>query len=296
MRSTVRTSVAFAGVGLHSGRPARMFVRPAPAGSGVRFMRLDVGDRDPIVPARWDAVADTRLNTRIENAAGVSVATVEHLMAALGSCGVDDALIDLDGPEVPIMDGSARAFAAGLRRVGLASQPGARLGLRVTRTVEVERDGARATLRPAARFELAFAIDFPDAAIGRQRFAFAPTPISFLTELADCRTFCRLGEVEALRAAGLALGGTLENAVVVDGDRVLSPGGLRRPDEFVRHKALDAIGDLALAGAPILGRYEGERAGHGLNNALLRALFAAPDAWAWDAAPEPAAEPLLAAE
>lgn len=295
MRSTVRTSVAFAGVGLHSGRPARLFVRPAPAGSGIRFMRLDVGDRDPIVPARWDAVGDTRLNTRIENAAGVTVSTVEHLMAALAASGVDDALIDLDGPETPIMDGSARAFAAGLRRVGLATQPGTRRAIRVTRPLSVEQGAARATLRPADRFELSFEIDFPDAAIGRQRFAFAPSPIGFLTELADCRTFCRLSEVEALRDAGLALGGTLENAVVVDGDRVLTPGGLRRPDEFVRHKALDAIGDLALAGAPILGRYEGVRAGHELNNALLRGLFARPDAWSWIDAPEPFA-PLLAAE
>lgn len=279
MRRTLRTSVSFTGVGLHSGVPTRLAVRPAPAGSGVRFWRLDVAEGDPVVAARWDSVSDTRLNTRIENASGVSVSTVEHLMAALSAACVDDALVEVDGPEVPILDGSARPFYAAIRAAGLAETAATRRAIRVTREVSVERGEARATLRPADRFELAFAIDFPEPAIGRQSFALALDADSFAAELAECRTFCRLAEVEALRAAGLARGGTLRNAVVVDGDRVLTPGGLRRPDEFVRHKMLDAVGDLALAGAPLLARYEGVRAGHGLNNLLLRELFATSDAF-----------------
>lgn len=301
MQRTVRTSISFVGAGLHSGRPARLAIRPAPAEAGIRFHRVDVVDRDPMVAARWDAVVDTRLNTRIANAAGVSVSTVEHLMAALSAAGVDAALIDIDGPEVPILDGSAAPFLDAIRAAGLAEVDGPRRAIRVLRPVSVERGAARAVLRPAERFEIAFDIDFPEPAIGRQRGELAVDAESFARELADCRTFCRLSEVEALRAAGLAKGGTLRNAVVVDGGRVLSPGGLRRPDEFVRHKMLDAVGDLALAGAPILGRYEGARAGHELNNLLLRALFAAPDAWTLverpdEAAGEVAALARLAAE
>jgi UDP-3-O-[3-hydroxymyristoyl] N-acetylglucosamine deacetylase len=279
MQSTLNRSVAFTGVGLHSGAPVRMTVRPAPAGTGVRFCRIDVADRDQIVPARWDAVVDTRLNTRIGNAAGVTVSTIEHLMAALAGLGVDNALIDIDGPEVPIMDGSARPFVDALGAVGLSFTPAPRMAIRILRPVVVARGDARAALRPADRFEVAFGIDFEEAAIGRQRAALAVTPDSFAAELADARTFVRRPEIEALRAAGLARGGSLDNAVVVDEGAVLNPGGLRRPDEFVRHKALDAVGDLALAGGPIVGRYVGERAGHGLTNELLRALFADPRAY-----------------
>ncbi len=297
MHCTLAKSLAFAGVGLHGGKPARMTLRPAPVGTGIRFLRVDVTDRDPLVQARWDAVVDTRLCTVIGNAAGVTVATVEHVMAALAGCGVDDALVDIDGPEVPIMDGSAQPFVDAILAGGLAFAPGPSQAIRVLAPVTVERGDARASLLPVGPMEdglsLDVRIEFPDAAIGAQRVSFALTPGAFAEALADSRTFARLAEIEALRAAGLALGGGLHNAVVVDGARVLNRGGLRRADEFARHKALDAVGDLALAGAPIVGRYVGVKAGHALTNQLLRALFARPDAWRFEAAAPRALAPAL---
>ncbi|SDZ78871.1 UDP-3-O-acyl-N-acetylglucosamine deacetylase [Rubrimonas cliftonensis] len=285
MQATVARSLVFTGVGLHGGAPVRMVVRPAAPGEGVRFHRVDVADRDPLVHARFDAVVDARLCTMIGNADGVTVSTVEHVMAALAGMGVDNALITIDGPEAPILDGSAQPFVDAIAAVGLAYQAAPRRALRVLRAVRVENGAASAALSPAAAPTVAFDIDFADAAIGRQTCAFAVTPEIFSHELADCRTFVRRTDIDALRAAGLALGGGLHNAVVVDGAAVLNPEGLRRPDEFVRHKALDAVGDLALAGGPILGAYHGVRAGHAMTNALLRALFADRSAWRWEPAP-----------
>ncbi len=282
MQATLRRSIFFHGVGVHSGAAARVAVRPAPRDHGIVFRRIDLADGDVVIPARWDRVVDTRLCTRLANAAGVEVSTVEHLMAALSAMGVDNARVDVDGPEIPILDGSSAPFVAAIRESGLAWEAAPRRALRVLAPVSVEIGAARATLAPCDRFEIAFEIDFADAAIGRQRHALAVDADSFAAELADCRTFARRADIEALRAVGLARGGDLRNAVVVDGDRVLTPGGLRRPDEPVRHKILDAVGDLALAGGPILGRYEGARAGHGATNALLRALFARPEAWRWE--------------
>ena len=284
MQSTLSKSVSFTGVGLHGGKPARMAIRPAPAGAGVWFCRVDVSDRDQMIPARYDAVSDTRLCTVLANPAGVSVSTVEHVMAALAGCGVDNALIDIDGPEIPIMDGSAQVFVDAIQTAGLAFTDTPRRALRILSPVMVERGDARAELHPADAFAMDFSIAFDDAAIGRQRHAMTLGADGFARDLADCRTFTRLAEIEQLRAHGLAQGGSLDNAVVVDGARVLNPGGLRRPDEFVRHKMLDAVGDLALAGAPIIGRYVGVKAGHALTNTLLRALFARPDAWRWEPA------------
>ncbi|PKP62566.1 MAG: UDP-3-O-[3-hydroxymyristoyl] N-acetylglucosamine deacetylase, partial [Alphaproteobacteria bacterium HGW-Alphaproteobacteria-8] len=284
MQATLSRSISFSGVGLHGGKPARIAIRPAPAGAGVWFCRVDVTDRDQMIPARFDAVSDTRLCTVLSNAAGVSVSTVEHVMAALAGCGVDNALVDIDGPEMPIMDGSAQVFVDAIQTAGLAFDATPRRALRILTPVIVERGDARAELHPAAAFAMDFAIAFDDAAIGRQRHAMTLREGAFAAELADCRTFTRLTEIEQLRAHGLALGGSLDNAVVVDGARVLNPGGLRRPDEFVRHKMLDAVGDLALAGGPIIGRYVGVRAGHALTNTLLRALFAREDAWRWEPA------------
>ena len=284
MQSTLSKSVSFTGVGLHGGKPARMAIRPAPAGAGVWFCRVDVSDRDQMIPARHDAVSDTRLCTVLANPAGVSVSTVEHVMAALAGCGVDNALIDIDGPEIPIMDGSAQVFVDAIQTAGLAFTDTPRRALRILSPVMVERGDARAELHPADAFAMDFSIAFDDAAIGRQRHAMTLDADGFARDLADCRTFTRLAEIEQLRAHGLAQGGSLDNAVVVDGARVLNPGGLRRPDEFVRHKMLDAVGDLALAGAPIIGRYVGVKAGHALTNTLLRALFARPDAWRWEPA------------
>ena len=278
MQNTLKTSVTFDGVGLHGGAPVRMVLRPAAAGHGIWFRRTDIELGNAMIPAQWNYVERTPLCTRLVNEAGVSVSTVEHVMAALAGCGVHNALIEIDGPEVPILDGSAAPFVRGIMARGVRRLNAPVIAVEVLKEVSVEKDGARATLLPSDRFEIEFEIDFEDKAIGHQRKRLDLRNGSFARELCDSRTFCRRADVEAMHAHGLALGGTLENAVVVDGDRVLTPGGFRHDDEAVRHKMLDAVGDLALAGGPILGRYVGEKAGHALTNTLLRALFETPGA------------------
>lgn len=276
---TVRSPALFAGVGVHTGAYVRVTVRPAASNAGIVFVRTDVRDRDNLIPATGEAVCKTQLGTVIGNDAGVTVSTIEHLMAAFAMLGVDNAMVEVDGPEMPIMDGSSLPFVRILDRAGLRPQDAARAYIEILETVEVVDGDKRATLRPADAFEVAFEIAFDSAAIGRQSIDLAMDGEAFRDELADCRTFGFLRDVETLRAMGLARGGSMENCVVIDGDRILNPEGLRRPDEFVRHKALDAIGDLYVLGGPLLGRFEGVLAGHGLNNALVRALLARPSAW-----------------
>ena len=279
MQRTIARPVALTGRGLHSGAPATVTLRPAGVGHGVWFRRSDVSGFDQMVPAIWDTVVPAELCTRLVNLDGVEVRTVEHLMAALAGCGIGNALIEIDGPEVPILDGSARPFVEAILAAGVRGQGVASHVIEVLRPVEVRRGGASARFEPFSAPAIEFHIDFKDAAIGRQSRSLELANGAFVRELCDSRTFCRREDVEAMRARGLALGGTYENAVVVDGPHVLTPGGLRRDDEPVRHKILDAMGDLALAGAPIFGRYVGVRAGHRLTNDLLRALFARPDAF-----------------
>lgn len=273
-----------------------MTVAPAAAGSGILFRRSDAGPGARPVPARHDHVAATRLCTRLANADGLSVGTVEHLMAALAGCGITDALISLDAPEVPAMDGSALPFLRAFVAAGFQDLAGPNPAIRLRAPVEVCVDGSRAALLPAPRFEMEFAVSFADPAIGAARRHLVLTGTAIVAELCDCRTFGILSEIEGLHRLGLGRGGSLDNTVVVDRGRVLNPGGLRRPDEFLRHKMLDAVGDLALAGAPIIGRYVGDKAGHSLTNRLLQALFARPDAWSWaDPGPEPEPAEALAA-
>ncbi len=279
MQTTLRNDVVFEGAGLHSGALARLRLRPAPAGHGIVFRRSDLPVGTGEIPALWSHAVQTPLNTRIETAEGVSVATIEHVMAALAGCGVHNVLAEIDGPEVPILDGSARQFVEGILKAGVRRLTAPLEVIEIREAVEVRRGGAVARLSPATSLQIDFAIEFPDAAIGAQHRTLGMANGAFVRDLADSRTFCRLADVKAMQAHGLALGGTFENAVVVDGDRVLSPGGLRHADEAVRHKMLDALGDLYTAGAPILGRYTGVRAGHALTNALLRELFARPDSW-----------------
>ncbi|MDO8799878.1 UDP-3-O-acyl-N-acetylglucosamine deacetylase [Phenylobacterium sp.] len=276
---TLQGPAIFAGVGVHTGAHTRVSVRPAPANTGIVFVRTDVTDRDNRVPVSAEAVCKTQLGTVITNAADVTVATIEHLMAALVMLDIDNAVVELDGPEMPIMDGSSLPFVEILDRAGRRGQDAPRRYIEILETVEVVDGDKRATLSPADEFEVAFEIAFDSKAIGRQRVDLPMNERAFRSELANCRTFGFLHEVEALRAMGLARGGSMENAVVIEGDRILNPEGLRRPDEFVRHKALDAIGDLFVLGAPILGRFEGVLAGHGINNAVVRALVAQPNAW-----------------
>ncbi|MEM1382271.1 MAG: UDP-3-O-acyl-N-acetylglucosamine deacetylase [Pseudomonadota bacterium] len=288
MRKTLAASVSFTGTGLHSGQRVTARLRPA-RGGGIVFVRTDVVPGTGTVPARYDLVSDTQLCSRLTNDHGVSVGTVEHLMAALAGAGVSDCRVELDGPEVPIMDGSAMPFMRRMAEVGLRSIGQPSRAIRILRPVSVEAEGKWAILMPAMQLSIGFHIDFADPAIGSQSLELTLSGRDVMRELADCRTFGHLTEVEQLRRAGLARGGSLENAIVVDQGRVLNPGGLRRRDEFVRHKMLDALGDLALAGAPILGAYVGEKAGHGLTNQLLRALFDQPKSWDWVPMPTEAA-------
>ena len=281
MRKTLKRAVTFKGVGLHGGQAARMVVAPAEAETGIRFYRTDLPEAARCIPARHDLVTDTRLCTKISNGAGASLGTIEHIMAALAGLGINDAAVSVDGPEVPIMDGSSCIFTDALMQAGLRPLDAPLRAIRILAPVSVERDGKSARLLPSETFSMGFAIEFADPAIGTQSLALDLAGATFVEELADCRTFGHLAEVEHLRKLGLARGGSLENAIVVDRGRVLNPEGLRCPDEFVRHKMLDAMGDLALAGAPIIGRYEGEKAGHEITNLLLHALFAAPETWEW---------------
>lgn len=285
MQRTLKSTISFSGVGLHSGKPVTMKLNPAPAGRGIWFRRTDLPFRDSLIPACWDAVNQSPLCTKIENTAGESLSTIEHVMAALAGCGVTNAVIDVDGPEVPILDGSAAAFVRGMMQCGFTDQNAPLRALKILKPVEFRTGAARtaawARLDPATRLTIEFHIDFDDAAIGVQHKTLNMSNGSFVRELCDSRTFCRKADVDAMREQGLALGGTYENAVVVDGADVLSPGGLRHADEAVRHKMLDALGDLMLAGAPILGRYTGHRAGHGITNSLLRAVFADQSNYEW---------------
>lgn len=280
MQTTIKTPVGFSGIGLHTGQAVRMTVHPASAHYGIWFRRTDL-DGDTLVPARWDAVSDSRLCTKISNTSGVSVSTIEHIMAALSGCGVQNALIEIDGPEVPVLDGSSAQFVEAIVAAGLRRLEAPVRAIEILQTVEVSEGLATARLEPAASLHIDFHIDFADqtTVIGRQDKTLNMANGAFVRELSDSRTFCLQKDVDMMHANGLALGGTVENAVVIDEDTVLSPGGLRHDDEAVRHKMLDALGDLALAGAPLIGRYTGHRAGHALTNKLLRKLFATPGAF-----------------
>ncbi|MFN3971906.1 MAG: UDP-3-O-acyl-N-acetylglucosamine deacetylase [Gemmobacter sp.] len=281
MQHTLRSDVTFTGVGLHGGRPVRMVVRPASADFGIWFLRTDLSIGDALIAARWDAVVPSRLCTLVRNASGAEVQTIEHLMAALAGTGIHNALIEIDGPEVPILDGSAHPFVARFLRAGLRMQSSPVRALRILTEVEVSDGEAVARLEPSDMLEIDFRIAFAEKAIGEQQKHLSMANGSFVRELCDSRTFCLQADVDMMRQNGLALGGSYDNAVVFENGRVLSPGGLRHGDEPVRHKMLDALGDLALAGGPILGRYTGVRAGHALTNRLLRALFADPASHAW---------------
>ena len=271
---TLKSLVRASGVGLHTGQKVRIVLRPAPANTGIVFRRVDL--KEPVdIPARAELVGEARLASTLAKG-DVKIHTVEHLMSALSGLGIDNAYIDLDAPEVPIMDGSAAPFVLLLQQAGVEQQRGAKKFARVAKRVEV-RDGDKwARLEPFDGFRLSFSIDFRHPVIERSTQAvtvdFAET--SYLKEIARARTFGFMHDVEDLRESGLALGGGLDNAVVLDEYRVLNSEGLRFADEFIRHKLLDAIGDLYLVGGPLLGAFSAHKSGHALNNRLLRALLA----------------------
>ncbi|MGB3810512.1 MAG: UDP-3-O-acyl-N-acetylglucosamine deacetylase [Parvibaculum sp.] len=293
-QTTLNAPIVLEGVGLHTGRMIRMDMHPAGAGFGIVFRRTDLDDAAADVtdiPARYDHVGDTMLSTVICNQAGTSVGTVEHLMAALSGLGVDNVFIEINGPEIPVMDGSSQVFVETIEAIGLKPLNASRRAIRILKPVVVEDGLKRAALLPDEGFKLAFEIDFDNPVIGRQTIEADFHDPAFGDEILRARTFGLLKDVEAMWKAGLGLGGSLENTVVVDGDRVLNEEGLRFDNEFVRHKVLDAVGDLALAGAPLIGRYEGLRAGHAMNNRVLRALFADKSAWEIVELGTPMAEP-----
>lgn len=275
---TLTSAVRCAGIGLHSGDAVKMTLHPADPGFGIRFLRSDIPGARP-VPATWDRVVDVNHCTVIGFDDGPRIGTIEHLMAAFAGCGVDNCLVELDAAEVPAMDGSAAPFVFLIEMAGTVEQAAPRKAIKILKPVMVQ-DGARlAALSPAAGFSVSFEIDFASAAVAHQECCFRVAPGSFKAEIARARTFGFMHELDYLRENGLALGGSLDNAVLVSGDRIVNEDGLRFPNEFVRHKVLDAIGDLALAGLPIIGHYHGVRAGHAFTNRLLRTVMADRRAW-----------------
>ena len=278
---TLSSSVRCAGIGLHSGKAVEMSIGPAEPGSGITLRRTDVANGGAFIPMNWRYIVDSRLATTVGNDYGITVSTVEHLMAALAGCQIDNAIVEVDGPELPIMDGSAGPFVAMIERAGMRIQDAPRRMIRVDKRVAVGDHEKSLSLTPSRGFSLSFEIDFDQSSISRQKLAIHMENGAFKSDIAVARTFGFAHEVDRLRSVGLALGGSLDNAIVIEGDRVLNEDGLRFQDEFVRHKILDCIGDLYLAGAPIIGHVHGARSGHGLNHALLRALFEDDDAWSY---------------
>jgi UDP-3-O-[3-hydroxymyristoyl] N-acetylglucosamine deacetylase len=276
---TLKHAIHCSGVGLHSGARVSMTLHPADADQGITLRRRDLPGR-PELAATWRNARQTPLCTTIERD-GVQVATVEHLMSALAGTGIDNVVVDLDGPEVPIMDGSAAPFVFLIECAGIVRQTAPRRAIKVLKPVSVEDGRRRAALTPGYGLSVDFEIDFDSTIVARQRWSSRITRSHYKAELARARTFGFLHEVDQLRENGLARGGSLNNAVVISDDGVLNAGGLRYPDEFVRHKVLDVVGDLYLAGAPVRGRFTGVRSGHAMNLQLLQTLFADPKAWAW---------------
>lgn len=278
LQRTLKNTIRCTGIGLHGGEKTYLSLRPAPEGTGIVFHRTDMGGA--LIPAKVENVVDTRLCTTLANEDGVRVSTVEHLLAAFAGLGVDNAYVDLDGPEVPIMDGSAAPFVFLIQCAGLTEQNRPKRHIRIKKSVSIKDDGGKkVTFKPCDHFRISFLIDFDHPILSDQGAELEVTETSFIKEVSRARTFGFLKEVETLQSNGLARGGSLDNAIVIGDFRILNEGGLRYENEFVRHKIIDAIGDLSLLGHPILGHFKGVRSGHALNNQLLRKLLSKADAW-----------------
>lgn len=279
---TLKKTVELSGIGLHSGKLVTMKLRPAPINHGVVFKRLDINSKTSRIRGLYHLVCDTRLGTTLKNKHGVTVATVEHLMAALWGAGIDNVLVEVDAPEIPIMDGSSAPFLEAIEKVGTREQDAKRRYIRILKPLIV-RDGMSASSAEPAiedgQCQMDVTIDFPNSVIARHRARYDFERTSFEESLSRARTFGFEHEVKHLQSLGLALGGSLENAIVVGKDRVLNKEGLRYSDEFVRHKALDCVGDLFLAGLRFEGRFTFVRPGHTINNKLLRKLFDDPESY-----------------
>ena len=278
-RRTLAREIACEGVALHAGCRVAMSLAPAAPGSGIVFRRSDQAGAE--IPASFDRVSETRLGTVITGASGASVGVIEHLMAALAGARIDDLLVTLDGPEPPILDGDALSYLVLLDSAGISTADAPGRTLQILRRVVVENGPAWAALEPASGLSFAFDIAFDSAAIGAQSMVWPFSEDGFRREIAPARTFGFVAELDLLHRNGLAKGASLDNTLAIDGDSVVNAHLMRFSDEFVRHKILDALGDMALAGAPIAGRFVGHRSGHALNNALLRAVFSDPRQYAW---------------
>ena len=284
-QTTLASEISLTGTGVHTGAPVSILLSPADTHTGICFVLPDGNDGEIELPASSDAISNVTLCTVLSNGNGASVATVEHLLAALRALGVDNIRIEIDSSEVPIMDGSSAPFVDAIDEAGIREQDAPRRFIKVLKTVRIEDGRSWAELFPHDGFLVDVGIEFDTPLIGNQRIRLDITPDTFRNELARARTFGFMKDVERLWAAGLALGASLENTVAIGEDRVINPEGLRFADEFVRHKALDAVGDLALAGAPILGAYRSQCGGHRLNSLVLKALLADSSAWTLIEAP-----------
>lgn len=282
-QKTLENSVSCTGIGVHSGKAATLTLHPAKVGSGYVFVRTDMAEQVKYIPARWDMVTDTAMCTRITNEHGVSVSTIEHVMAALAGCGIHNALIEVDGPEVPIMDGSSALFVDLIHQASVHLQRKSMRRIKILKTLEVQSGNAIARLQPSYEPQLTMQFN-ANGRLSEQLWSltYYPDHDHFGELISSARTFGFYEDAQHLWAKGLAQGASLENTVVIKDGKVMNEEGLRYSDEFVRHKMLDAIGDLSLAGAPILGHFHGINSGHSLNNQLLRALFADTSAWCFD--------------
>lgn len=282
-QKTLENKVACVGIGLHTGEKINLSLIPAKADSGIVFKRMDIKDKNPIIEASYKNVCNTMLGTTLCNDDGVTVATIEHLMAALWGCGIDNCIIELDGPEIPIMDGSSEPFVFLVECAGVIEQNKARKVIEVLKEVRVAEDGGDEkgyiSIAPADGFSVGLEIDFGDKVISNQKTTFDSRDLSFKSDICRARTFGFEHEVDMMRSKGLARGGSLDNAIVVNKDGVINKEGLRYTNEFVRHKILDCIGDVYLAGAYLKGHLHGFKSGHGLNNKLLHKFFADESAW-----------------
>ena len=293
-QTTLREQVSIAGIGVHSGSPVTVTLHPAEADTGVVFWRIGIdGQKDRELSANFRSVTATEFATVLGDRNGPAVSTTEHVLAALFGLGIDNAIVEVDGPEVPIMDGSAAPFVDAIDQAGVTTMSARRRYIKVLKPVRVNADdGCYGELRPHLRgLRIETEIEFNHPLIGRQQFALDVEPNLFRRELARARTFGFMRDVTKLWSAGYALGASFENTVVIAAERILNAEGMRFPDEFVRHKAVDAIGDLALAGAPLMGAYRSVRGGHKLNHAVVTALMADPSAWTYGELEEPARRP-----
>ncbi len=274
---TIATSVCCSGIGVHSGKQVNLTIKPAPANYGIKFIRTDLPDR-PSIPARFSMVVDTSLATVIGHN-GFIVSTIEHLMATFAGLSIDNAIVELDSYEMPIMDGSAAPFTRMIRDAGIIDQNSPRYYFVVTESIELNKDGKSVGVYPSSDFKITCTIDFDHPVIKKQTFSVSISDEIFEKEIAGARTFGFLHEIEYLKQYGFAKGGSLENALVIDKNSILNDDGLRFPDEFVRHKILDSIGDFSLLGLPVIGHFKLNKSGHAFNHAFIETFFLKKESW-----------------